>query len=456
MSDKNTLYLECRSGISGDMIVASLLDLGATEENMRRTLAKLPVDGYEIKVQRLRKNGLDICDFDVILEDEADHKHLQEKMNGHVQVEHGHIHGHVDGSNMHVHEHEKHHEHIHEHREGRECEHDHGVEHTHTHAHVHRTWKDIEQLLETADLKPRVLELSLRMFRTVAEAEGKAHGCPPEQVHFHEVGAVDSIVDIVGTAACLEELGVEKVLVSDLWEGSGHVHCQHGVLPVPVPAVLEIAAAHGLTLRQTEQQGEMVTPTGAAIAALSEGRQPSRFRVKRAGLGAGKKEFPKANILRAMLIEEEPEGELWLLESNIDDCPGEVMGYAMDCLLEAGARDVFFTPIFMKKNRPAYKLSVLCDEEHIREMDEILFRETTTIGVRRCHVERDVLERRFAEVETELGAAKVKICALPDGAEVFYPEYESVREMAKRSGRSYREVYRVVKEAAGIRMRAKR
>ena len=446
MSDKNTLYLECRSGISGDMTVAALLDLGATEENLRRTLAKLPVDGYEIKVQRLRKNGLDVCDFDVILEDEADHKHLQEKMNGHVQAEHGHVHGHVDGNNMHVHEHEKHHEHIHERREGRECEHDH--EGAHTHTHVHRTWKDIEQLLETADLKPRVLELSRQMFRTVAEAEGKAHGCPPEQVHFHEVGAVDSIVDIVGTAACLEELGVEKVLVSDLWEGSGHVHCQHGVLPVPVPAVLEIAAAHGLTLRQTEQQGEMVTPTGAAIAALSEGRQPSRFRVKRAGLGAGKKEFPKANILRAMLIEEEPEGELWLLESNIDDCPGEVMGYAMDCLLEAGARDVFFTPIFMKKNRPAYKLSVLCDEEHIREMDEILFRETTTIGVRRCHVERDVLERRFAEVETELGAAKVKICALPDGAEVFYPEYESVKELAKRSGKSYREVYRVVKEAA--------
>ena len=446
MSDKNTLYLECRSGISGDMTVAALLDLGATEENLRRTLAKLPVDGYEIKVQRLRKNGLDVCDFDVILEDEADHKHLQEKMNGHVQAEHGHVHGHVDGNNMHVHEHEKHHEHIHEHREGRECEHDH--EGAHTHTHVHRTWKDIEQLLETADLKPRVLELSRQMFRTVAEAEGKAHGCPPEQVHFHEVGAVDSIVDIVGTAACLEELGVEKVLVSDLWEGSGHVHCQHGVLPVPVPAVLEIAAAHGLTLRQTEQQGEMVTPTGAAIAALSEGRQPSRFCVKRAGLGAGKKEFPKANILRAMLIEEEPEGELWLLESNIDDCSGEVMGYAMDCLLEAGARDVFFTPIFMKKNRPAYKLSVLCDEEHIREMDEILFRETTTIGVRRCRVERNVLERRFAEMETELGAAKVKICALPDGEEVFYPEYESVKELAKRSGKSYREVYRVVKEVA--------
>ena len=241
---------------------------------------------------------------------------------------------------------------------------------------------------------------------------------------------------------------MEKVVASDLWEGSGHVRCQHGVLPVPVPAVLAIAEAHGLTLRQTEQQGEMVTPTGAAIAALSEGRHPSRFRVKGVGLGAGKKEFPRANILRAMLIEEEPEGELWLLESNIDDCTGEALGYAMERLLEAGARDAFFTPIYMKKNRPAYKLSVLCDEERIREMDEILFRETTTIGVRRCRVERDTLERRFAEAETEQGTARVKVCRLPDGQEVFYPEYESVKELARRSGKAYREVYQAVKEAA--------
>lgn len=400
MNDKrnpgNTLYLECRSGISGDMTVAALLDLGATEENLRRTLAKLPVDGYEIKIQRIRKNGLDVCDFDVILEEEHTHMH----------------------------------------------------EHGHEHAHAHRTWRDIEQLLRAADLKPRVLELSLKMFRSVAEAEGRAHGCAPEEVHFHEVGAVDSIVDIVGTAACLEELGVERVVASDLWEGSGHVHCQHGVLPVPVPAVLAIAEAHGLTLRQTEQQGEMVTPTGAVIAALSEGRHPSRFRVKGVGLGAGKKEFPKANILRAMLIEEETEGELWLLESNIDDCTGEALGYAMECLLEAGARDAFFTPIYMKKNRPAYRLSVLCDEEHIREMDEILFRETTTIGVRRCRVERDTLERRFAETETPLGTAKVKICTLPGGEETAYPEYESVKELAGKSGKSYSEVYRLVKEAA--------
>ena len=199
MEKKKTLYLECRSGISGDMTVAALLDLGATEENLRNTLAKLPLEGYKIKIGRVQKSGLDACDFDVILEEE----HLQE-------------HGHK--------------------------EHDHG---RHLHAHEHQTWKDIEQMLDKADLKPRVLELSKRMFQIIADAEGKVHGRPAKEVHFHEVGAVDSIVDIVSVAACMEELGIDRVVVSDIWEGQGHVHCQHGILPIPVPAVLQIAADHG-------------------------------------------------------------------------------------------------------------------------------------------------------------------------------------------------------------------
>ena len=257
--EKKTLYLECRSGISGDMTVAALLDLGATEENLRRTLAQLPLEGYEIRIGRVQKSGLDACDFDVILEEEHSHGHG--------------AHGH----------------------------HSHGE---HSHTHEHRTWRDIEEMLDKAGLKPRVLELSKQMFRIVAEAEGRVHGRPAEEVHFHEVGAVDSIVDIVSAAACMEELGIEKVVVSDIWEGQGHVHCQHGILPVPVPAVTEIAARHGLTLRQTEQSGEMVTPTGAAIAALSDGKKPEAFAIKRIGIGAGKKEFPRANILRAMVIEE--------------------------------------------------------------------------------------------------------------------------------------------------------
>ena len=251
MHDENTLYLECRSGISGDMTVAALLDLGATEEHLREELRKLPVDGYEIQVKKVVKSGLQVSDFDVILEHEAP---------------------------AHTHD--------------------------HMHTHVHRSWADIEKMLLESDLKPRVKALSLQMFRTVAEAEAHVHGRSIAEVHFHEVGAVDSIVDIVGTAACLDELNVDKVLVSELTEGCGHVHCQHGELPVPVPAVLEIAAAHHLTLHQMDQEGEMVTPTGAAIAAMSEGQCPGAYCVKKIGMGAGKREYKTTNILRAMLIEE--------------------------------------------------------------------------------------------------------------------------------------------------------
>lgn len=399
-----TLYLECYSGISGDMTAAALLDLGATEENLRKTLEKLPLDGYELRIGRVQKSGLDACDFDVILEED------------------------------HVHSHEA-------------CSHAHQEHGTYTHTHEHRTWKDIEQMLEGADLKPRVLELSRQMFRIIAEAEGKVHGRPADEVHFHEVGAVDSIVDIVSAAACMEELGINKVVVSDIWEGQGHVHCQHGILPVPVPAVLQIAAGHGLTLKQTEQQGEMVTPTGAAVAALSEGKRPDRFTIEKIGLGAGKREYPRANVLRAMLIKEiqEPEERLWMLESNIDDCSGEALGYAMECLLEAGARDVFFTPVYMKKNRPACQLSVLCDEDQVGEMNAVLFRETTTIGVRRYPVKRDVLERRGEEILTDYGPVQVKVC-LFDGKELYYPEYESVKKLARDHGTAYKEMYRLVTE----------
>ena len=285
MSNGNTLYLECRSGISGDMTVAALLDLGATEENLRTELAKLPVDGYEIQVKKIVKSGLLVSDFDVILEHEV--------------PAHTHEHGDVE-SRTHSHEHGDVEAHVHSHEHG----HDEAHTHDHMHPHVHRSWAGIEKMLLESDLKPRVKALSLQMFRTVAEAEAKVHGRTIEEVHFHEVGAVDSIVDIVGTAACLDELNVDKVVVSELTEGCGHIRCQHGVLPVPVPAVLEIAAAHHLTFRQIEQEGEMVTPTGAAIAALSEGQIPAAYCVKKVGMGAGKREYQNTNILRAMLIEE--------------------------------------------------------------------------------------------------------------------------------------------------------
>lgn len=331
--NNNTLYLECYSGISGDMTVAALLDLGATESNIRKVLGKLPLKGYQIKVSRVKEQGLDACDFDVILESKAEEK-----------------------SNV----------------ESHNC----------------RTWKDIEKILDEAELDKKVLERSKKMFRVVAEAEGKAHGCPAEKVHFHELGAVDSIVDIVSIAACLEELHIEKILISQIWEGQGRVKCQHGMLPVPVPAVLEIAAAYQLPLRRTQMMGERVTPTGAAVAALSGGKQPDNFIVKKIGLGAGKRHYPEGSLLRAMLIDEEPEGNAWMMESNIDDCTGEVLGRTMERLLEAGAKEVYYMPVYKRKDCPAYKLSLVCEEKQIRELEELLFHETTTIGIRRFRIQR--------------------------------------------------------------------
>lgn len=389
-----TLYLECYSGISGDMTVAALLDLGASEEVLRDTLKSLHVDGYELRIGRVNKCGVDACDFDVILKEE--HK-------------------------------ESHHHH-------------------HEHSHVHRTYRDIEALLDGAHLKPGVLSRAKRIFEVVARAEGKVHGRPMEEVHFHEVGAVDSIVDIVGVAACLEDLGIETVYVSPIYEGSGHVWCQHGKLPVPVPAVARIAADYSLSLVQGRQNGEMVTPTGAAIAAaLGEKGGPDRFTIKKIGMGAGKKDFEQANVLRAMLIEPEAVEEIWELESNVDDCSGEVLGYAMERLLEAGARDVYFTPIYMKKCRPAYKISVLCQEEDIRRMEEILFRETTTIGIRRCRMSRSVLKREIRKVETSLGEISVKVCFFGE-EERCYPEYESVRKIAAETGKACQDIYQSITE----------
>ncbi len=422
MSEK-TLYLECYSGISGDMTVAALLDLGASEQVLRETLASLGVEGYELHIGRVSKCGVEACDFDVVLTD----------ANPGIETEHTHGHSHT-----HNHEHTPGHSHIHNH--------EHTPGHSHTHSHVHRTYRDIRMLLEQANLKPGVLDRALRIFEIVARAEGRVHGKPMDEVHFHEVGAVDSIVDIVGTAICLEDLGIERVYVSNIYEGTGHVWCQHGKLPVPVPAVAEIVAEHGLPLVLTGQQGEMVTPTGAAIAAaLAKKEAPRSFFIKKIGVGAGKKDFERANILRAMLIEVPEQEEIWELETNVDDCSGEALGYAMECLLEAGARDVYFTPIYMKKCRPAYKICVLCQEADIRTMEEILFQETTTIGIRRRRMERTVLDRREETRETSLGLVQVKTCER-DGKIYRYPEYESVRKLARESGLSYGAAYGRVKE----------
>lgn len=286
----NKLYLECYSGISGDMTVAALLDLGADQQVLLEGLESLNLPGYQLKIGRVKKNGIDACDFDVIL-DEPEHHHDHEH-----DHEHHHDHDH-DHEHHHDHDHEHHYDHDHEHH------HDHDHEHHH-HDHVHRNIGDIFAIIDQSKISDRAKQTAKDIFRIIAAAESKAHGIAEDQVHFHEVGAVDSIVDIVSAAICLDNLDITEAVVSDLYEGCGYVHCQHGLMPVPVPAVVNIAADNALRLRLTQTRGEMITPTGAAIAAyLSKGgKLPESFVIEKIGLGAGKKDFATANILRAFLI----------------------------------------------------------------------------------------------------------------------------------------------------------
>lgn len=432
-----TLYLECGAGISGDMMAAALLDLGADQEVLKKALESLHVSGYHIEISRVSKNGLDACDFNVVLDEKHEnHDHDMQYLHGeaaqeelNIPEEHDHVHSH---------------EHM-----PQESVHTHGQ--THTHTHEHRNLSDILKIINHSKLSDAAKNTAVHIFEILAQAEAKAHGVSVEEVHFHEVGAVDSIVDIAAVAVCLDNLGIREVIIPVLNEGTGYIRCQHGMIPVPVPATAAIAQEHGLTLHMTGIEGELVTPTGAAIAAAvrTGDKLPEKFRIQKIGIGAGKRQYERPSLLRAMLIEVQDLEEdcIYKLESNIDDCTGEALGYVMQRLLDAGARDVHYMPVFMKKNRPAYQLNVICSKEDIEKLEEIIFMETTTIGIRRQRMQRSVLKREIKEVETSIGKAKVKICSLPFGQEKdqeavqrIYPEYDSVVKLCRETGLSWQEV----------------
>lgn len=460
----STLYLECSSGISGDMTVAALLDLGADQEVMKKAIASLPVEGFSIEVSRVKKSGLDACDFLVRLDEEHEnHDHDMEYLHGEGGHVHSHLHHHNDAEN-----HEHSHEGIHSHSYFHDPAETHAAGH-HSHPHIHRGLNDVLEIISQADLSSRARALAVRIFTILAEAEAKAHGVPLDRVHFHEVGAVDSIVDIVAAAVCLDNLDITEAVIPRIYEGRGFVRCQHGVIPVPVLAVVHIAQASQLPLHLTETEGELVTPTGAAIAAAIRTAQqlPESFVIKKTGIGAGKRTYDRPSLLRAMLIESAeksadagtdgqksqkeaciPKDVVYRLETNIDDCTGEALGYVMERLFDAGARDVHYTPVYMKKNRPAYQLNVICDRETVPEMETIIFRETTTIGIRKMEMERTVLERSAGKITTSLGEAEVKVCILPDGARRGYPEYASVERLAKKNGISFRDAFEIIKREA--------
>ncbi len=408
------LYLECSAGISGDMMAGALLDLGADKEKLMRTLQSLNLDGYTVTIGRAKKAGLDVCDFAVHTDD------------GQAELDHD-----MDWL----------------HGSGEEPGRENGREHAHT--HVHRGLSEITQIITASAMTESAKQTALRIFDILAGAEAKAHGVPADEVHFHEVGAVDSIVDIAAVAICLDDLGITGAIVPALWEGRGFVRCQHGMLPIPVPATLHIVQAYHLNMHQTDTEGEFVTPTGAAIAAAlcCGDRLPECFRVERVGYGGGKREYARPSILRAMLIVPAEEtcvsDGIWKLECNIDDCSGEAAGYAMECLFAAGARDVHFTPVFMKKNRPGYLITVLCAPEDRETMEEILFAETTTTGIRRQWMERTVLPRLERVIQTTLGEVDVKVIRR-NGREDYAPEYESVAAIARETGISFGQVRQTI------------
>jgi len=372
------LYFDCFSGVSGDMTLAALLDLGLPQEKLRQELAKLGLENFSLGISRGSRGGIAAMGLEVKVGPREEH---------------------------------------------------------------HRHFTDIRKMIETSPLKQSVKGMSLAIFQRLAEAEAKVHGQKVEEVHFHEVGAVDSIVDIVGTAIGLDHFEPVRVFSSELPMGRGFVQCQHGRLPLPAPATLEILK--GYPLRNVDVEGELVTPTGAAIlAALSSGASPlSAIKVGQVGYGMGKKEFPdRPNLLRLVLgetVEAYATDQVVVLEANIDDMNPEFYDYVMERLFDRGALDVSLSPLLMKKNRPGTLLRVIVEEHDADAHAELILRESTTLGVRSYVVGRKKLPREVSEVETKYGKVRIKV----SGEMRFQPEYEDCKRIALEKGVPIQEVY---------------
>jgi uncharacterized protein (TIGR00299 family) protein len=412
-----TLYLDLFSGISGDMFIAALIDLGVEARPLEQELKKLRLEGYHLHVTRGRKASLEGVNFDVHLSSDHDH--------GEESPTHGHTHS-----------------------------------HSHAHPHEHdRTFAHIRQLITGSELSDWVKQKAVAIFQQIAVAEGKIHGLPPEQVGFHEVGAVDSIIDITGACIALEMLGKPRVLASPVVEGTGWVDCAHGRFPIPVPATLAILGGRGIPLSQCAEPNELVTPTGAALLAeLVDTFGPMRGVVaEKIGYGLGTRDNQtRPNVLRAVLGESsgewrvasgEPGAHDWetdtitVLEANLDDLNAEILGNLMEEALAAGALDVFHTPIQMKKSRPGVLLTVLCAEADTDRFMEMLVRETSTFGVRRYAAERRKLRREFVTVQTLYGAVTVKVGRLDGKVLQAAPEFESCRKLAEQAKVPLKEIY---------------
>ena len=470
-----TLYLDIASGISGDMFLGALLDLGVDFHALEEALEKLPVGGYHLHAGKKQKSGIAGTRFQVHLESGEDHHHHhgddqgahhghEEESDGHGREAHGHPHPHAHHAPASAHRHEDGTDHDQEHdhdqdsgqREGGtggEHEHSH---HAHEHPHQpHRTFAQIREIIARSPYSEWVKTRATAVFERIARAEGKVHGKPAEEVHFHEVGAIDSIVDIVGACLALEMLGKPEVLASGVVEGTGWVDCAHGRLPVPAPATLEILGARGVPVTQCEEPQELVTPTGAALLAeFAGGFGPMQGLVaEKIAYGVGSRDNrTRPNVLRVILGETSAAGRpttphdwetdtISVLETNLDDVTPEILGHFVSKALREGALDVYHTPIQMKKNRPAVLLTVLCAASRADDFTALMLRETSAFGVRRQIMERRKLRREFKTVRTEYGPITVKVGTLDGKTLQVAPEFESCREVAEKAGVALREVY---------------
>jgi uncharacterized protein (TIGR00299 family) protein len=377
-----TAYLDCFSGISGDMFMGALLDAGLSIEEFEARIRTLPLEGYSLHRSRAQKMGLSGTTFTVKMEQKQ---------------------------------------------------------------HVHRHLDDISEIIEKSGLEREVKERSIDLFRTLAAVEGRAHDMPPEKVHFHEVGAVDSIIDIVGAVCGLKMLGIDRMFASAIPLGSGFVDCEHGRIPLPAPATVELLK--GVPVYASGLPFELVTPTGALIVrrlTLSQGLMPPMV-VERTGYGAGARDLPdRPNLLRVLIGQKEGPGKrdtVLILEANIDDALPEWLGHLMERLFEKGALDVVFVPVQMKKNRPAVQVQVIANPESGEVLTGVLFREGATLGVRSRFCTREILERNLEVIESPWGPIEVKKVIQRDGSSTFQPEYEACRKIAQKAELPLREIF---------------
>lgn len=449
-------YFDCFSGISGDMTLGALIDLGVDIEWLKSNLAAMPLNGFELSAESVLKNGVGAMNVNVTIQHHTrKHSHSESHSNTHSDSHthshaDSHSHSHADShthahGNSHSHAHTHSESHSHSHHDSQTCSH---INYSHKAAAKEGDYAYIKKLISNSSLPDTVKETSLKMFEKIAAAESSIHRCPKDTIHFHEVGSVDAIVDIVGTALCIDYLGITKVVASRIPMSSGFVMCEHGRLPLPAPATADILK--GVPVYGVPISGELVTPTGAAIittlAHTFDGFP--EMKIQRIGYGAGNKNLDRQpNLLRVFLGEETLHGNRTqkdsavMVETCIDDMNPEIFGYLMERLFDDGALDVFWTPVFMKKNRPATMVNVLCDTAHQQAIVSRILAETTSLGVRYHTVERSILRRELIDVDTSLGRIKAKKISEPGGGTRLVPEFEACRDLAHMKNVPIKHIY---------------